>query len=70
MSRIAPFLGRDITERIFLRRFSQLCTINLFYVRRVCASNIGDFCAVVGKEEFEKVLVSNLYFIDYILDFL
>lgn len=60
MSRIAPLLGRDVTERVFLRRFSQLCTSNMFYARKVCASHIGDFCAVVGKEEFERVLVGVL----------
>ena len=60
MSKMAPLLGRDVTERVFLKRFSQLCASNMFYTRKVCASHIGDFCAVVGKEQFEKVLVSTL----------
>jgi serine/threonine-protein phosphatase 4 regulatory subunit 1 len=58
MSKMAPLLGRDVTERVFLRRFSQLCSSNMFYTRKVCASHIGDFCAIVGKDQFEKVLVS------------
>ncbi|KAJ3665913.1 hypothetical protein Zmor_001377 [Zophobas morio] len=57
MSKMAPLLGRDVTERVFLKRFSQLCASNMFYTRKVCASHIGDFCAVVGKEQFEKVLL-------------
>jgi serine/threonine-protein phosphatase 4 regulatory subunit 1 len=29
----------------------------MFYTRKVCASHIGDFCAIVGKDQFEKVLL-------------
>ncbi|KAK5642612.1 hypothetical protein RI129_008779 [Pyrocoelia pectoralis] len=57
MSRLAPFLGREVTERVFLQRFSQLCTSKMFCVRKVCASHFGDFCAVIGKEAYDSVLL-------------
>ncbi|KAJ8927571.1 hypothetical protein NQ314_019954 [Rhamnusium bicolor] len=57
MSKLAPLLGRDVTERVFLKRFSELCASHMFYVRKVCASHFGEFCAVVGKDAFEKILL-------------
>ncbi|XP_031341311.1 serine/threonine-protein phosphatase 4 regulatory subunit 1-like isoform X4 [Photinus pyralis] len=57
MSRLVPFLGREVTERVFLQRFSQLCMSNMFCVRKVCASHFGDFCAVIGKEAYDNVLL-------------
>lgn len=57
MSKMASLLGRDVTERVFLDRFSQLCKNNTFYVRKACASHIGDFCSVIGKDAYEKILV-------------
>lgn len=59
MTKMVPMLGAEITERVFLPRFSELCSDKLFYVRRVCAAHFGEFCAVVGQEAFEKILVSN-----------
>lgn len=58
MSRLAPLLGAQITERVFLRRFSELCANKVFYVRKVCAAHFGDFCAVARREALEQVLVS------------
>lgn len=58
MSKLAPFLGREVTERVFLQRFSQLCSNHMFHVRKVCASRFGDFCAVIGKDAYEHILVS------------
>ncbi|KRT85871.1 HEAT domain-containing protein [Oryctes borbonicus] len=57
MSKMASLLGRDVTERVFLDRFSQLCKNNTFYVRKACASHFGDFCSVVGKDAYEKILL-------------
>ncbi|KAJ8922296.1 hypothetical protein NQ315_004236 [Exocentrus adspersus] len=54
MSKLAPLLGRDITERVFLKRFTELCTSHMFYIRKVCAAHIGEFCTVVCKDVFEK----------------
>ncbi|XP_044269885.1 serine/threonine-protein phosphatase 4 regulatory subunit 1-like isoform X2 [Tribolium madens] len=57
MSRMAPLLGRDVTERVFLKRFSEMCASSMFYTRKMCAAHIGDFSVVVGKEQFDKVLL-------------
>lgn len=57
MCRLVHFLGRDITERVFLGCFSQLCSSSNFCVRKICVSQIGDFCSVVGNEAFENVLL-------------
>lgn len=59
MSKLAPFLGRDVTERVFLKRFTELCTSPIFFVRKVCAAHFGEFCSVVGKDAFENTLVSS-----------
>ena len=58
MSKMAPLIGRSSTERLFLGRFAALCTDPVFYVRKVCAANFGEFCAVVGTDATENVLVS------------
>ncbi|KAJ7374717.1 Serine/threonine-protein phosphatase 4 regulatory subunit 1 [Desmophyllum pertusum] len=50
MSKMAPLVGRDITERYFLPRFEHLCSDPLFHVRKVCASNFGEMCSVLGPE--------------------
>ncbi|XP_068209835.1 serine/threonine-protein phosphatase 4 regulatory subunit 1-like [Palaemon carinicauda] len=58
MSEWAPLIGKEMTERLFLERFTRLCSDALFQVRKVCASNFGDFCSVVGSQPTEEVLVS------------
>lgn len=58
MSKMAPLVGKDLTERMFLERFSSMCTDALFHVRKVCAGNFGDMCTVVGQENTESILVS------------
>ena len=55
---MAPLIGREMTERLFLERFTRMCADALFQVRKVCASNFGEFCAVVGTQLTEDVLVS------------
>lgn len=35
MSKMAPLLGKDMTERLFLLRFCEMCTDPLFHVRKV-----------------------------------
>ena len=35
MSKMAPLLGQDMTEREFLPRFCEMCTDPLFHVRKV-----------------------------------
>ncbi|XP_047472339.1 serine/threonine-protein phosphatase 4 regulatory subunit 1-like isoform X3 [Penaeus chinensis] len=63
MSKMAPLIGREMTERLFLERFTRLCSDALFQVRKVCASNFGDFCSVVGTQPTEEVLVSRFVFL-------
>jgi len=58
MSKMAPLMGRSSTERLFLNRFAALCTDPVFYVRKACASNFGEFCAIIGTDSTESVLVS------------
>lgn len=32
---MAPLVGKDVTERMFLPRFAEMCTDPLFHVRKV-----------------------------------
>lgn len=57
LSKIAPLIGRGTVKNLFLDRFASLCVDPLFHVRKVCASNFGDFAAVVGPDATENVLV-------------
>ncbi|XP_056647680.1 serine/threonine-protein phosphatase 4 regulatory subunit 1-like isoform X2 [Diorhabda sublineata] len=57
MSKLAPLLGRDVTERVFLGRFAELCSSSKSYIRKVCAAYFGHFCAVVSRESVEKILL-------------
>lgn len=36
MSKMAPLLGREMSERLFLKRYSEMCTDPLMHVRKVC----------------------------------
>lgn len=58
MSKMAPLLGREVTERLFVPRLLPLCSNNLFFVRKMCAESFGDFCAVVSRHCTETLLVS------------
>lgn len=57
---MAPLIGKEMVESLFLERFAALCVDPVFHVRKLCAANFGDFCSVVGSEATEKILV---YFI-------
>jgi len=61
LCRMAPLLGGDLTQRVFLNRFAQLASDGLFHVRKILASNFGEFCAVVGQEITEAVLLEKFY---------
>ena len=54
---MAPFLGRESTEKLFLGRFCDLCHDSDIYVRKMCAAYFGEFCAVVGQPTTEEILV-------------
>ncbi|XP_033625553.1 serine/threonine-protein phosphatase 4 regulatory subunit 1-like isoform X2 [Asterias rubens] len=57
MSKVAPLVGRDITLKLVLPQFSELCSDSMFHIRKVCAANFGDICNVVGEEPTEKLLL-------------
>lgn len=57
MSKLAQHVGRDVMERIFLKRFTELCASPMFCVRKICAGNFGEFCSVIGREALENTLV-------------
>ncbi|XP_021372324.1 serine/threonine-protein phosphatase 4 regulatory subunit 1-like isoform X2 [Mizuhopecten yessoensis] len=63
MSKMAPLLGKEMTERVFLPRYCEMCTDPLFHVRKVCAANFGDFCTVVGQENTEQQLLPKFYYL-------
>lgn len=59
MCKMAPMVGKDITERLILPRFCEMCCdCRMFHVRKVCAANFGDICSVVGQQATEEMLVS------------
>ncbi|RWS27028.1 hypothetical protein B4U80_05346, partial [Leptotrombidium deliense] len=51
------FLGKETTERLFINHFTRLCSDSSFNVRRVCASNFGEFCSVIGQDLTEELLL-------------
>ncbi|XP_055955388.1 serine/threonine-protein phosphatase 4 regulatory subunit 1-like isoform X3 [Patella vulgata] len=63
MSKMAPLLGKDITERLFLPRYCEMCTDPVFNVRKVCATNFGELCSVVGSDNSEKFLLPKFYYL-------
>ncbi|OCT74606.1 hypothetical protein XELAEV_18033591mg [Xenopus laevis] len=62
MCKMAPMVGKDITERLILPRFCEMCCdCRMFHVRKVCAANFGDICSVVGQEATEKMLLPRFF---------
>uniref|UniRef100_A0A8C7GSM7 Serine/threonine-protein phosphatase 4 regulatory subunit 1 n=1 Tax=Oncorhynchus kisutch TaxID=8019 RepID=A0A8C7GSM7_ONCKI len=60
--KMAPMVGKDITERLFLPRFCEMCCdCRMFHVRKVCAANFGDICSVVGGEATEELLLPRFF---------
>ncbi|KAG8519740.1 Serine/threonine-protein phosphatase 4 regulatory subunit 1 [Galemys pyrenaicus] len=63
MCKMAPMVGKDITERLILPRFCEMCCdCRMFHVRKVCAANFGDICSVVGQQATEEMLVRQAAF--------
>lgn len=58
MTKMASVIGHDSTIQHFLLPFSELCEDAQLYVRKVCATNFGDFAAVFGPHKTEEMLVS------------
>merc|ERR1719266_2921757 len=63
LSKMAPLIGKEMSEAIFLERFAALCVDPLFHVRKVCAANFGDFSSVVGPDSTEQVLLSKFLYL-------
>ncbi|XP_072425951.1 serine/threonine-protein phosphatase 4 regulatory subunit 1 isoform X1 [Chiloscyllium punctatum] len=58
MCKMAPMVGKAITEKYILHRFCEMCCdCRMFHVRKVCAANIGDISSVVGREATERLLL-------------
>ncbi|XP_070154598.1 serine/threonine-protein phosphatase 4 regulatory subunit 1 isoform X2 [Polyergus mexicanus] len=57
MCRLAPLIGSELTEKIFLRQYLDLCENNDMMVRRICATHFGDMCVAVGKEKLYSKLI-------------
>jgi len=63
LSKMAPLIGQEMSERLFLQRFATLSADPLFHVRKVCAANFGDFSGVVGSEATEQVLLPKFFYL-------
>jgi len=63
LSKMAPLIGKEMSERLFLQRFATLCVDPLFHVRKVCAANFGDFSGVVGSDPTEQTLLPKFFYL-------
>jgi hypothetical protein len=70
MTKMASVIGHDSTIQHFLMPFSELCEDAQLYVRKVCATNFGDFAAVFGPHKTEEMLVSTSFLCSILLNFL
>ncbi|XP_026828908.1 serine/threonine-protein phosphatase 4 regulatory subunit 1 isoform X2 [Ooceraea biroi] len=50
MCRLAPLIGSKLVEKLFLKRYLELCEDNDMMVRRTCATHFGEMCIAVEKE--------------------
>ncbi|KOX69364.1 Serine/threonine-protein phosphatase 4 regulatory subunit 1 [Melipona quadrifasciata] len=50
MCKMAPLIGKEMTERIFLDKFIALCKNDEFFMRKVCASHFGELCTAVRRK--------------------
>ncbi|XP_060832616.1 serine/threonine-protein phosphatase 4 regulatory subunit 1-like isoform X1 [Bombus pascuorum] len=56
MCKMAPLIGKELTEKIFLDRYIALCEDKEFYTRKFCASHLGELCAAVGRKTLFRKL--------------
>ncbi|XP_029051724.1 serine/threonine-protein phosphatase 4 regulatory subunit 1-like isoform X2 [Osmia bicornis bicornis] len=56
MSKMAPLIGKKLTEKIFLDRYIALCKEQDIHVRKVCASHFGEICVAVRRKAFLQKL--------------
>lgn len=57
MSKLGPYLGSEMLETVLLDRYLVLCEDERFFVRKVCASYLGEICANISKSIVYKKLV-------------
>ncbi|XP_028044967.1 serine/threonine-protein phosphatase 4 regulatory subunit 1 isoform X2 [Monomorium pharaonis] len=57
MCRLAPLIGSELTEKVFLKRYLDLCEDNDMMVRRICATHFAEMCTAVGKEKLYNKLI-------------
>ncbi|KAL0109161.1 hypothetical protein PUN28_014328 [Cardiocondyla obscurior] len=57
MCRLAPLIGSELTEKIFLTRYLDLCKDNDMMARKICATHFGEMCTVVGKDKLHSKLI-------------
>ncbi|CAL1686167.1 unnamed protein product [Lasius platythorax] len=57
MCRLAPLIDSELTEKVFLKRYLDLCEDNDMMVRRTCATHFGEMCVAVGKEKLYSKLI-------------
>jgi hypothetical protein len=58
MCRLAPLIGSKLAEKLFLKRYLELCEDNDMMVRRTCVTHFGEMCIAVGREMLFCKLVS------------
>ncbi|CAK9828991.1 Serine/threonine-protein phosphatase 4 regulatory subunit 1 [Anthophora retusa] len=56
MNKLAPLIGKELTEKIFLDRYIALCEDEELYVRKACVSHFGGLCAAVGRRALFRKL--------------
>ncbi|XP_016766282.1 serine/threonine-protein phosphatase 4 regulatory subunit 1 isoform X3 [Apis mellifera] len=56
MCKMAPLIGKEMTEKIFLDRYIALCKDKEFYTRKICASHFGKLCSAVGRKTLFRKL--------------
>ncbi|XP_033224224.1 serine/threonine-protein phosphatase 4 regulatory subunit 1-like isoform X2 [Belonocnema kinseyi] len=57
ISKLGPYMGSELLERVLLDRYLVLCEDDKFFVRKVCASYLGEICAAITKTVVYKKLL-------------
>lgn len=69
MCKMAPLIGKEMTEKIFLDRYIALCKDKEFYTRKICASHFGKLCSAVGRKTlFRKLVGTSPFFFFFKID--
>lgn len=64
MALLVPIIGADKTREYFLDKFLELCTSEIYDVRKMCAVFNPHLCKVLGVEVSEKQLVRVIFFLE------